>query len=95
MRCSARYQSAVAARHPHSTGLAKYNGEFYYLWDELAAAALLDPKIITKERELYVDVDLNRGPNYGDTLTWTQDDKPERQLPYRACARGSRRLTLL
>jgi inosine-uridine nucleoside N-ribohydrolase len=66
---------------PSAQYLAKYNGEFYYLWDELAAAALLDPKIITKERELYVDVDLNRGPNYGDTLTWTPDDKPERPLP--------------
>jgi len=66
---------------PSAQYLAKYTGEFYYLWDELAAAALLDPRIITKERELYVDVDLNRGPNYGDTLTWTKDDKPERPLP--------------
>ncbi len=66
---------------PSAQYLAKYTAEFYYLWDELAAAALLDPRIITKERELYVDVDLNRGPNYGDTLTWTKDDKPERPLP--------------
>lgn len=46
------------------------------LWDELAAAAWLDPKIITKERMLYVDVDTTRGPTYGDTLTWTAEYKP-------------------
>ena len=54
--------------------LQKYTDEFYYLWDELAAAAWLDPKIITKENMLYVDVDTTRGPNYGDTLTWTRID---------------------
>jgi purine nucleosidase len=56
--------------------LAKYTGEFYYLWDELAAVAWLDPAIITKEQQLYVDVDLTRGPFYGDTLSWTAANKP-------------------
>jgi len=50
------------------------------LWDELAAAAWLDPKIITKERVYYVDVDLARGPNYGDTLTWTASNRPQTDL---------------
>jgi purine nucleosidase len=66
---------------PSAQYLVKYTHEFYYLWDELEAAAMLDPKIITKERELYVDVDLNPGPNYGDTLTWTKENKPERFMP--------------
>ena len=65
---------------PAAQYIAKYTGEFYYLWDELAAAAWLDPKIITKERVLYVDVDLNRGPNYGDTITWTAANKPQREM---------------
>jgi purine nucleosidase len=65
---------------PAAQYVAKYSGEFYYLWDELAAVAWLDPKIITKERILYVDVDLNRGPNYGDTLTWTAANKPQRAM---------------
>ena len=30
-----------------------------------------------KERQLYIDVDLTRGPNYGNTLTWTAPLKPE------------------
>jgi inosine-uridine nucleoside N-ribohydrolase len=62
--------------NPAAQYLAKYTGEFYYLWDELAAAAWLDPSIITQEEQLYIDVDLNRGPNYGDTLSWTATDRP-------------------
>ncbi len=61
---------------PAAQYIAKYTHEFYYLWDELAAAAWLDPKIITKEQTLYVDVDTSHGPDYGDTLTWTAANKP-------------------
>ena len=65
---------------PAAQYLSKYTGDYYYMWDELAAAAWLDPKIITKEHVLYIDVDLSRGPNYGDTLTWTEGSKPERTM---------------
>jgi inosine-uridine nucleoside N-ribohydrolase len=64
------------ATTPAARYVAKYTTEYHYLWDELAAAAWLDPKIITKERVLYVDVDLTRGPNYGDALTWTEANRP-------------------
>jgi purine nucleosidase len=69
---------AEIARSPNPAAkyLATYTDEFYYLWDELAAAAWLDPAIITKEEKLYLDVDLNRGPFYGDTLSWTAANKP-------------------
>ncbi|NYF49895.1 nucleoside hydrolase [Tunturiibacter gelidoferens] len=66
--------------NPGAKYLAAYTGEFYYLWDELAAAAWLDPAIITKEEKLYVDVDLTRGPFYGDTLSWTSANKPQLDL---------------
>jgi purine nucleosidase len=62
--------------NPAAKYLATYTDEFYYCWDELAAAAWLDPAIITKEEKLYIDVDLNRGPFYGDTLSWTAANKP-------------------
>jgi inosine-uridine nucleoside N-ribohydrolase len=66
---------------PAAQYVAKYTTEYHYLWDELAAAAWLDPKIVTSERVLYVDLDLTRGPNYGDTLTWTDANRPkDRQL---------------
>jgi purine nucleosidase len=47
-----------------------------YLWDELAAAAWLDPSLIIGERHLYMDVDTNHGPTYGDTLTWSEGTQP-------------------
>jgi purine nucleosidase len=62
--------------NPAAKYLATYTNQFSYCWDELAAAAWLDPAIITKEQRLFIDVDLNRGPFYGDTLSWTAANKP-------------------
>jgi purine nucleosidase len=56
---------------------ARLRGNYNYLWDELAAAAWIDPSLITKKETLYVDVDLDRGAGYGDTLSWTENDKPK------------------
>jgi inosine-uridine nucleoside N-ribohydrolase len=67
----------AASPTPAAQYVAKYTHEFSYLWDELAAAALLDPAIITKEEILYIDVDTARGPNYGDTLSWTAANRPQ------------------
>jgi inosine-uridine nucleoside N-ribohydrolase len=62
---------------PSAQYIAKYAKERYYLWDELAACAWIDPSIITKERQLYMDVDVSHGPGYGHTLTWSDKLKPE------------------
>jgi purine nucleosidase len=51
-------------------------GKYNYLWDELAALAWLDPSLITAKDNRYLDVDLNRGAGYGNTLSWTDLDKP-------------------
>ena len=64
------------SRHPAAQYVARYSTDRGYLWDELAACAWLDPAIITRERTLYMDVDLSRGPAYGDTLTWDEKSKP-------------------
>ena len=50
-------------------------GKYNYLWDELAAVAWLDPTLITAKETRYLDVDLSRGANYGNTLTWADQDK--------------------
>ena len=66
-----RTQSAAAQY------IARYTSEQNpYLWDELAAAAWLDPSLITKERYIYMDVGLDKGISYGDTLIWSDEDKP-------------------
>ena len=66
------------------TPVGHYLAKFYqsgqggtYMWDELAAAAWIDPSIITKSERRYMSVDIERGPGYGDTLTWSESDKPE------------------
>jgi purine nucleosidase len=62
--------------NPAARYVAKYSQERYYLWDELAACAWLDPGIITKTRALYMDVDISHGAAYGETLTWSEALKP-------------------
>ena len=57
--------------------IAAWSQDRYYLWDELTACAWLDPSLITKEQLVYMDVGLNHGPDYGDTLTWTEKLKPQ------------------
>jgi len=56
---------------------ARLFGEYNYLWDELAAVAWLDPSVITKKETRHMDIDLDRGANYGNMLTWTDNDKPK------------------
>jgi purine nucleosidase len=56
---------------------ARLRGPYNYLWDELAAVAWIDSSLITAKYTRYLDVDLNRGAEYGDTLSWTEDDKPK------------------
>jgi purine nucleosidase len=56
---------------------ARLHGEYNYLWDELAAAAWLDPSLITKTVNRFMDTDVSRGPEYGNTLTWSDLDKPK------------------
>ncbi len=55
---------------------AHLQGNYDYLWDELAALAWLDPTLITGRETHYLDINLDRGAAYGDTLSWNDQDKP-------------------
>jgi inosine-uridine nucleoside N-ribohydrolase len=64
------------------TPLALYVARYYqpgagndYMWDELAAAAWIDPTLITKKEVRYMGVDVDHGAGYGNTLTWAENDK--------------------
>jgi len=61
---------------PAAQYIAKYADE-EYLWDELAAAAWLDPSIITKQTQLYMDIDYSHGGGYGNTLIWAPGTQPD------------------
>jgi len=56
---------------------SRLSGSYNYLWDELAALAWLDPSLITAKETRFLDMNLNRGAAYGDTLSWTEQDKPK------------------
>ncbi len=62
------------------TPLARYLDRFgprnRPMWDEVAAATWLDPSLVTAAEDLFIDVDLDRGPNLGDTLSWTPGQQP-------------------
>jgi len=69
------------------TPLAHYVAHFYQsfpgadiMWDELAASAWIDPSIITKKETRYMGVDLDHGAGYGNTLTWSEKNKPSRTV---------------
>ena len=65
------------SQSPTAKYIAAWSQNRYYLWDELAACAWLDPMLITRETVEYMDIDLSHGPSYGDTLTWTEKLKPQ------------------
>src|SRR5271168_5066816 len=70
------FDAIAKSPNPAAQYIAKNSQERYYLWDELTAAAWLDPTIITKERRVYMDIDLSHGVSYGDTITWTEKLQP-------------------
>ena len=39
-----------------------------FIWDELTAAILLKPELVTKMEERFIDIDVNYGPNYGRSI---------------------------
>ncbi|HEV2467689.1 MAG TPA: nucleoside hydrolase [Candidatus Sulfotelmatobacter sp.] len=41
-----------------------------YMWDEIAGIAMIDPSIITGQKQLYMDIDIDHGAGYGNTLFW-------------------------
>lgn len=69
-----------AGTSPAARYIGKYTelrGGTSYLWDELAAAAWLDPSLITKRETRLLDVDVDHGAGYGNILTWNEKDKPK------------------
>jgi len=68
-------QKIASAGTPSAAYIGKYSDE-EYLWDELASVAWLEPSVITKEVTLYVDMDISHTAGYGNTLVWTEEERP-------------------
>src|SRR5579863_9744470 len=74
----------IAEIKKSNSAAAQYVVKFYmkdeggsYMWDELAAAAWIDPTLITREETRYMSVDIDHGAGYGNTLTWVEKDNPK------------------
>nr|WP_228118745.1 nucleoside hydrolase [Gluconobacter japonicus] len=65
------------SRRPVAQYVVKYMKPML-LWDEMAAAIVVDPSLITKSQELYMDVDTIPGINYGRVHLWKRDQAPFR-----------------
>jgi purine nucleosidase len=69
-RLSDEIRSTIAKAE---TPVARYLTEYSlpgYMWDEISGIALLQPSIITHQKQLYLDVDVDHGAGYGNTLFW-------------------------
>ncbi len=66
----------AAVKTPFTEYLRRYAELDFPMWDELAAAAWLDDGIITARREVFMDVEIDHGAAYGNTLSWTPGSEP-------------------
>lgn len=62
---TARYKEDFGGRYP---GFLKNPGARGFLWDELAAAWLLDTGFVTRNETAWLDVDTRFGKSYGATI---------------------------
>ena len=58
------------ANTPLTQMVKKVTETGFPLWDELATAVWLDPKLISKSDQLFVSIDTDFGAGYGNTLSW-------------------------
>ena len=75
-------QEMVKRLEASGTVIGRYIARYYipvkgadYMWDELAAAAWIDPSLITKTEMRYMSVDIDHGAGYGNTITWGEQDR--------------------
>jgi purine nucleosidase len=66
----ARHVQEVYLDTQAPTGLSHWSA----MWDEVLAAAIVDPAVIKKSETLYLDVDITHGPKYGHTVVWRPPD---------------------
>lgn len=82
------FDSALIAQIGKSTTpAAQYVAKYahanlsHYLWDELAAVAWLDPSVITSWKKMYLDVSIDHGATYGNTLAYPENEPPAAHGP--------------
>ena len=47
-----------------------------FMWDEISVLAFLDPSVITRQQQLYVNIDIDHGAGYGQTI-FVESEMPD------------------
>ena len=69
-------QRASAGDSPAARFLARFAGIGYPMWDEIAAAVLLDSRLATNKSWVALDIATDHGAGYGATLSWPPGGGP-------------------
>ncbi len=69
-RFTTEMKAAITKAHTAITDYLEKYSLPGYMWDEIAGAALIDPSIITGQKQLYMDIETDHGASYGKTLFW-------------------------
>jgi inosine-uridine nucleoside N-ribohydrolase len=56
--------------------------QWFRMPDELMAAYLIDPSIITETRRYYVDIDIMQGMSYGSSIYWDETPRGYAGIPW-------------
>lgn len=73
-------EEMFAAIAKAGTPLARYLQQYGHrnrpMWDEVAAATWLDESLVTRLDDYFIDVNVERGANHGDMLSWDPGFEP-------------------
>ena len=69
-------QRVSAGASPVAKYFARFPGEAFPLWDEVAAAVFLDPALAKGTTRLAMDIVIDHGATYGATLSWPAGGGP-------------------
>ncbi|ATU74296.1 hypothetical protein SXCC_02761 [Gluconacetobacter sp. SXCC-1] len=74
---SADFLHRIASRNADISRLVAHWQPGSPMWDEIAATVWLNPQIVTRSDQLYVDINTQFGAGYGDTLSWSPGYQPD------------------
>jgi purine nucleosidase len=46
------------------------------MYDQVAVLSLIEPQVIKRAEQIFLDVDIGHGPSYGATLFWNEKLRP-------------------
>ena len=70
------FAQIARAGTPLASYLDRFGQRHRPMWDEVAAATWLDESLVTRFDDTFIDVNTDRGANYGDMLSWDPGFEP-------------------